>query len=112
MHTLLSTLATDSEGDLIPLSANVVEWVYGSAEYVGSVFGTANPTRQQLQDYYENAKANWHCIPFAYKNRQEATEWLKKNNIQGLDYYFPIGYKAIWFKSPEDAFAFKLKFGE
>lgn len=114
MHTLLSTLATDdnSEADLVRLSANVVEWVYGNAEYVGSVFGTTNPTRRQLQTYYENAKANWYSVPVEHKNRSVAIEWLKKNNIQGLDYYFPIGYKAIWFKSPEDAFAFKLKFGE
>lgn len=105
--------ATDEvEGDLVPLSANVIEWVYGNAEYVGSVFGTTNPTRRQLQDYYENAKSGWHRIKFDHKGRQQAYHWLRDNNIRGLDYYFPIGHREIWFKSLEDAFAFKLKFGE
>ncbi len=105
-------LATDEQGDLVPLSANVVEWVYGNPQYVGSVFGTGNPTRKQLTDYYENAKEKWNRVPFTYRKRQQAYDWLKQNNIRGLDYYFPIGYKEIWFKNIEDAFAFKLKFGE
>ena len=104
--------ATDDKGDLVPLSSNVVEWVYGNSEYVGSVFGTTNPTRRQLTDYYENAKSRWYRVPFTYKKRQDAYVWLKSNNIQGLDYYFPIGHREIWFKQIEDAFAFKLKFGE
>ncbi len=102
----------DAEGDLVPLSANVVEWVYGNAEYVGSVFGTGTPTRRQLHDYYENAKQEWLRVKINPRNRRQVYEWLKLNDIRGLDYYFPVGNREIWFKSLEDAFAFKLKFGE
>ena len=102
----------DAKGDLVPLSANVVEWVYGNAEYVGSVFGTSIPTRRQLHDYYENAKKEWPRVRLDPANRRHVYEWLKLNDIRGLDYYFPIGNREIWFKNLADAFAFKLKFGE
>ena len=97
---------------MVPLSANVVEWVYGNAEYVGSVFGTANPTRQMLQDYYATAVATWHKIPVHHSKRSQVYNWLKSNDIRGLDYYFPVASRVIWLKHDHEAFAFKLKFGE
>lgn len=103
----------NAEGDLVPLSANVVEWVYGNAEYVGSVFGTTNPTRLQLADYYKVAQETWlRVLTKSSHNRKKIYDWLKASDIRGLDYYFPIGYRQIWFKHPQDAFAFKLKFGD
>lgn len=114
MHTLLSTSVTkEAEGDLVPLSAKVVEWVYGNAEYVGSVFGTTTPTRRQLREYYETAEATWHRIHFndLYGVRDAVHKWLRSTGIRGLDYFYPIGKRCIWFKYQEDSFAFCLKFG-
>lgn len=103
---------TDDKGDLVPLSSNVVEWVYGNAEYVGSVFGTTNPNRKQLAEYYEHAKSHWHRVSYNSPYRRQAYSWLRASGIKGLDYYWPIGFKEIWFKYLEDAFTFKLKFGD
>ena len=114
MHTLLSTSATENEqGDLVPLSARVIEWVYGNPEYLQSVFGSTSVNRSQLREYYQEAERTWTKVPFndLYGMREQATSWLRSANIKGLDYFFPFGRKYIWFKSAEDAFAFRLKFG-
>ena len=98
------------EGDLVPLSAKVIEWVYGDAEYVRSVFGK-EITRVDLKNYYQDAKDTWTEIKGVEETlRPDIHAWLRSTGIQGLDYYHPLGFKAIWFKKPEDAFAFTLKF--
>lgn len=105
--------ATDSEGDLVPLSAKVIEWVYGNPEYIGSVFGTNTVTRQMIRDYYQQAEREWHKIYFndLYGVRDRVHIWLRASKISGLDYFYPLGRKCIWFKDARDAFAFCLKFG-
>jgi hypothetical protein len=100
------------EGDLIPLSAFIVAKVYGDAEYLTSVFGTANINRRQLQQYYQQAEQDWCRIPIMRAEvwRSKINIWLRENNIGALDYYFPLGQKSLWFKHQTDAFAFALKF--
>jgi hypothetical protein len=108
--------ATDSnkeEGDLIPLSSRIIQMCYGSEEYIRSVFGTCNITRQHLADYYESARSTWTKVPVKWSEswRNQITPWFRANNMGALDYYFPVGHDAIWFKYEHDAFAFTLKFG-
>lgn len=100
----------EAEGDLVPLSAKVIEWVYGDREYVRSVFGK-EITRVDLRNYYQDAKEVWTEVKGVEENlRSDIHAWLRSTGIQGLDYYYPLGFSAIWFKKPEDAFAFTLKF--
>ncbi len=108
--------ATDlnqTEGDLIPLSSYIIRLCYGSEEYIRSVFGTANITRQLIADYYTEAKLTWHKVPVKWSEswRTPIMSWIRETNIQQLDYFFPIGHEGIWFKHEPDAFAFVLKFG-
>ena len=108
--------ATDSnqeEGDLIPLSSRIIQMCYGSEEYIRSVFGTENITRKHIADYYNQAQDTWFKVQVKWSEswRNQITPWLRANNIGSLDYYFPIGREAIWFKHEYDAFAFTLKFG-
>lgn len=117
MHTLLSTSATKQtvlgNHNLIPLSPYVLNLIYGSADYVRSVFGTTDITRQDIDQYYQGAKHQWSPIEInkIELHRPAIGSWLRESNIAGLDFYFPIGYDCIWFKREQDAFMFRLKFG-
>jgi hypothetical protein len=102
----------EAQGDLVPLSAKVVQWVYGDPDYVRSVFGK-EISRADLEMYYQSAKTDWTELTGIEEGlRFDIHSWLRSVDIRGLDYYYPVGFKTIWFKKPEDAFAFKLKFGE
>jgi hypothetical protein len=107
------SVTDDSKGDLVPLSAKVLTWVYGDEEYLRSVFGYANITRQDIILYYEQAKLTWTKVDVKWSEswRYKINDWLKSTNIRGLDYYFPVGHEGLWFKHEQDAFAFNLKFG-
>jgi len=113
MHTLSLTSATKTlgSGDLLPLSQYVIELVYGDLEYVRSVLGTTDITREELDQYYKRAKDSWHIVEIDVKNRNEHTAWFRSVGIKGLDFYHPLGYKNIWFRNAEDAFTFRLRFG-
>lgn len=101
------------EGDLIPLSSRIIQMCYGDEEYIRSVFGTAEITRQHLAVYYDQAQDNWTSISVRWSEvrRAEINSWLRASSIAALDYYFPVNRNAIWFKQDADAFAFTLKFG-
>jgi hypothetical protein len=108
--------ATDNnqtKGDLIPLSSRILRLCYGSDEYLRSVFGTEKITRQDIADYYTEAKLTWHKVPVKWAEswRNQIPPWLRQADIKNLDYFFPIGHEGIWFKYEHDAFAFTLKFG-
>lgn len=107
------TDSSETKGDLIPLSSRIVRMCYGSDEYIRSVFGTCQITREDLSDYYVQARLTWNKVPVKWAEswRTPISAWLRQNNIQSLDYFFPVGREAIWFKSEQDAFAFNLKFG-
>jgi hypothetical protein len=100
--------------NLIPLSPYVLTWVYGDDDYVRSVFGTLDITRQDIEFYYQKAKSKWTTIGSSCVEswRIPIGAWLRENNIKGLDFYFPFGQETLWFKQEQDAFMFKLKFGE
>jgi hypothetical protein len=100
--------------NLIPLSPYVLNIVYGDDDYVRSVFGTLDITRQDIEYYYQRAKSKWTAISteWAESWRMPIGSWLRENSIKGLDFYFPIGQYTIWFKHEQDAFMFKLKFGD
>jgi hypothetical protein len=115
MHTLSSTSATKhatlGDYNLVPLSPYVLSVVYGDNEYVRSVFGRLDITRQELEQYYQRAKGKWHTARLLPTMRTEFSLWQREICLRGLDFYAPLGYDTIWFKNLEDAFAFKLKFG-
>jgi len=98
--------------NLVPLSPFVLSMVYGDVELVRSVFGRVDINRFDLDCYYQNAKKMWTEITGIEENlRSDIHTWIRSTGIRGLDYYYPIGFKAIWFAKAEDAFAFTLKFG-
>lgn len=111
-------LATKQEtsiasGDLIPLSLYVLDMVYGDEQVIKSVFGRTDISRYDLECYYQSAKHNWTEISNVSEIlRRDIGIWARSIQLKALDFYFPIGQKTIWFKNPEDAFAFKLRFGE
>jgi len=112
MHISSSTSVTNGAGDLIPLSPYVMQLAYGDLDYVRSVFGTTDINRYDLELYYNNASKYWTKITgVEEKMREQIGKWLRSSNMRGLDYWFPLGRNAMWFKYPEDAFAFSLKFG-
>jgi hypothetical protein len=86
--------------------------VYGDLEYIRSVFGRLDINRHDLEQYYIRAKDKWHQASCSPNIRNDFGSWQREVGIKGLDFYAPIGYGTIWFKNLEDAFAFKLKFGE
>ena len=102
------------ERDLIPIRLTTLELVYGNMDYVRSVFGHDTlVTRELIIDYYNNAKHTWSkCDYSPSMHRGLITQWCRHFGIRPLHYYAPAGIKSIWFREPEDAFAFKLKFGE
>jgi hypothetical protein len=108
----MSATKVHGSGDLLPLSPFVLEMVYGDIEHIRSVFGRVDINRYDLECHYNNAKKMWTEIKGVEENlRSDVYSWLRSTGIRGLDYYYPIGFRAIWFAKPEDAFAFTLKFG-
>jgi hypothetical protein len=86
--------------------------VYGDMEYVRSVFGPVQITRDMLIDYFDNARVTWSMIDYTQgKTRSELIKWCRTMNIKPLHYYAPMGAKIIWFKEEESAFLCRLKFG-
>ena len=113
MHTSSLTSASEVsfQGDLVPLSPFVLNMVYGDEAYVRSVFGRVDITRAELEQYYINAKKMWTEVKGVDEPlRGDIHSWLRSSTILGLDYYYPLGFNAIWFRHPQDAFAFRLKF--
>lgn len=105
---------TLGDHNLVPLSPFILNMVYGDDDYVRSVFGTTDITRQDIGQYYQEAKHKWSSIKIdkIELHRPAIGSWLRESNIAGLDFYFPIGHNnCIWFKREQDAFMFKLKFG-
>lgn len=99
-------------GDLLPLSRYVLEKVYGNLDYVESEFGTVDINRFDIYTYYNTAKEKWLKVENVTElMRPEISTWTKTHGLRGLDYYFPAGRDKIWFRNPEDGFAFKLTFG-
>ena len=97
---------------LMPFHPTTLMLVYGDMEYIRSVFGPTEVTRQMISDYYDNAKMSWtECEIPTERQRASATNWCRVANIRPLHYYAPMGYKSIYFRDNVDAFAFKLKFG-
>ena len=96
----------------MPFRSTTLELVYGDMEYIRSVFGTGEVTREMLGSYYERAKFSWQrcAIPSGY-HRGAVTKWCRTVGIRPLHYYAPMDTKTIWFKEATDCFAFKLKFG-
>ena len=104
---------TLGDHNLVPLSPFILNMVYGDDDYVRSVFGTTDITRQDIEQYYQKAKLQWRAIKIdrAELHRLAIGAWLRQNKISGLDFYFPINHNCVWFKQDADAFAFTLKFG-
>lgn len=97
---------------MVPLSANVVEWVYGNAQYVGSVLGPGPVGREKLIKYYAEARRKWPFVDYTIGiTHHEVSAWCKKNCKGNLHYYNPMGTKIVWFKEQSDLFMFRLKFG-
>ena len=112
MHTLSLTSAIDRTGGVVPLSPYVRQLAYGDDDYVKSVFGTTDVSHLDIARYYENASKTWTTVPgVTEKFRKDIGIWFRETNIRGLDYWFPLGRNKVWFRHPEDAFAFRLKFG-
>ena len=102
---------TLGDHNLVPLSPFVLNMVYGDEDYVRSVFGRLDITRFDLECYYQNAKNSWtKVVGVSERIRGDIGLWLRELQIKGLDMYFPLGQNTIWFRHPEDAFAFRLKF--
>lgn len=95
----------------MPFRSTTLEMVYGDMEYVRSVFGPEAIGRDDIIEYFDNAKLTWSEIDYTHgKSRSELVSWCKQMNIRPLHYYAPIGMKTIWFKDPESAFLCRLKF--
>ena len=109
----LISLAEKEGEELIPFRPKTLELVYGNMDYVRSVFGDVKVTRMSLMEYYQNARRTWYKCDYPNQsNRSLVTKWCRELSIKPLHYYTPIGEGTIWFKEAEDAFAFKLKFGD
>ena len=95
----------------VPFRSTMLELVYGDMEYVRSVLGQGNISRDTIIDYFDNAKMTWSEIDYVQgKTRAELVAWCKQMSIKPLHYYAPMGMKTIWFKDPESAFLCRLKF--
>lgn len=108
----LLSMTSKGENALMPFRSTTLELVYGSMDYVRSVLGDGEITRQALSNYYTNARETWtkFDIPKG-THRGTVTRWCRQNQIKPLHYYAPMDCKIIWFKEKEDAFAYMLKFG-
>jgi hypothetical protein len=107
--------ATDIEikEGLMPFRSTTLELVYGSVDYVGSVLGPGPIGREELIEYYAEARRTWPRVDFSINGltSHEVSAWCKKNCKGSLHYYNPMGTKIVWFKDEADLFMFKLKFG-
>lgn len=111
VHPLIAMACTEGD-ELIPFRTTTLEMVYGDMEYIKSVFGTANITRERLANYYYDAKKMWSKCSIPYRtDRTSIVRWCRSLDIRPLHYYLPLGSKYIWFKDRTDSFAFQLKFG-
>lgn len=107
---MLATNIESSEG-LIPFRSQMLQLVYGDMEYVRSVLGLGEITRDTIIDYFDNAKLTWAEVDYTEDvARHELLRWCRHSNIRPLHYYAPIGMKTMWFKDPEAAFLCRLKF--
>ena len=95
----------------MPFRSTILEMVYGDMEYIRSVFGPNPIGREDLYEYYDNAKMTWPEVDYTGLAKSTVTNWCKEKGIRPLHYYAPEGMKTVWFKDAEDAFAFKLRFG-
>lgn len=106
-----SNLSWVSEG-LIPFRSTTLELVYGDIDYVRSVFGPGEVSRQDIIDYYDKARAEWAEVEIPVNlSRQDVVRWCRSNKIGSLHFYAPMTCRSVWFANAEDAFAFTLKFG-
>jgi len=106
----LESMTIDKERG-VPFRSEMLELVYGNMEYVRSVFGPVELTRDLIIDYFDLARTTWSEIDYTHgRTRTELVKWCKLMNIKPLHYYAPMGTKTIWFKEPESAFLCRLKF--
>jgi hypothetical protein len=111
LRSHLESMTIDKERG-VPFRSEMLELVYGNMEYVRSVFGPGEITRDTLIDYFDNARTTWSEIDYTHgRTRNEIVKWCRSMNIKPLHYYAPMGTKTIWFKDPESAFLCRLKFG-
>lgn len=97
---------------LVPLSGTVLNLVYGSDEYIESVFGRRDITRSDLLDYYDWAVESWTRYPIPKGvERDKITRWCRQQKIGSLHYYAPFTEKTIFFREPEQAMICALRFG-
>jgi hypothetical protein len=106
----LKTKTVDKERG-IPFRSTMLELVYGDMEYLRSVLGPGPIGRDDIIEYFDNAKLTWSEIDYTHgKTRVELVAWCKQMNIKPLHYYAPMGTKTIWFKDAESAFLCRLRF--
>ena len=107
----LESMTIDRERG-VPFRSEMLELVYGNMEYVRSVFGPGELTRDLIIDYFDLARTTWSEIDYTQgKIRNELVKWCRAMDIKPLHYYAPMGTKTIWFKEAEHAFLCRLKFG-
>jgi len=107
----LESMTIDKERG-VPFRSEMLELVYGNMEYVRSVFGPGELTRDIIIDYFDLARTTWSEIDYTHgRTRNEIVKWCRSMDIKPLHYYAPMGTKTIWFKDPESAFLCRLKFG-
>ena len=96
----------------VPFRSEMLQLVYGDMDYIRSVFGLGELTRDTFIDYFDKAKLTWPKVDYTLgKTRVELIRFCKDMNIKPLHYYAPMGSKIIWFKEAEHAFLCRLKFG-
>ena len=102
----------DGTDDLMPISASTLKLVYGGLDYVRSVFGHADITRNQLADYYRSAE-HWTRYPMpAGTSRNDIVAWCRSQGIGSLHYWAPFSHHGmVFFKEPEHALLCALRFG-
>ena len=111
LRSHLESMTIDKERG-VPFRSEMLKLVYGDMDYIRSVFGPGEITRDTLIDYFDNAKVNWATVDFTQgKTRVDLIRWCKEMNIKTLHYYAPMCNKTIWFKESETAFLCRLKFG-
>ena len=124
LRSHLESMTIDRERG-VPFRSEMLKLVYGDMDYIRSVFGPGEITRDTLIDYFDNAKVTWSKVDLMYrgqlptvhhcytqgKTRIDLIRWCREMNIKTLHYYAPMGNKTIWFKESETAFLCRLKFG-
>lgn len=111
LRSHLESMTIDKERG-VPFRSEMLELVYGDMDYIRSVFGPGELTRDIIIAYFDNAKVTWSKVDYThYKTRVALVRWCKEMSIRPLHYYAPLGSKIIWFKEPEMAFLCRLKLG-